>query len=167
MTSVVLSDKIIAVHKMSTKRAKFLLNLWPPLIGAGIRILEASPDFRYIRVRLRQYPLNRNAFGTHFGGSIFAMTDPFYALLLSRHLGSDYVVWDKAAEIEYIAPGRGDLFAEFAVDDTVIESIKAEVADGAKHLRWFEVPVRNRDGELIAAVRRQLYVRMRQPPSGR
>ena len=42
---------------------------------------------------------NANDVGTHFGGSLFAMTDAF--------LGSDYVVWDKAASIGYRKPGRG------------------------------------------------------------
>ena len=39
-------------------------------------------DFRTARVRLKLRWYNRNFFGVHFGGSLFAMTDPFFALSL-------------------------------------------------------------------------------------
>ncbi|MCF5943760.1 tetrameric acyl-CoA thioesterase, partial [Xanthomonas perforans] len=32
-------------------------------------------------------------------------------------------------------------------------------ANGEKHLRWFENTVYNRDGEVVAHVRKQLYVK--------
>ncbi|MCU1425311.1 MAG: tetrameric acyl-CoA thioesterase [Microbacteriaceae bacterium] len=138
-----------------------MLNAWPPFVGAGIRVMEASADFLFVRVRLRQYPLNTNAFGTHFGGSIYAMTDPFYAIMLAHHMGAEYAVWDKAAEVDYVAPGRGDVFAEFRLDPPTIDEIRREVADGQKHLRWFTVPVVASDGTTVAVVRRQLYIRRR------
>ena len=50
--------------------------------------------------------LNRNYVGTQFGGSLYAMTDPFFMLMLMENLGRDYVVWDKAANIEFVS-GQG------------------------------------------------------------
>lgn len=152
---------ISAVHETSARKAKRLLNFWPPFLGAGIRVVEARQDFLLLKVRLRQYPLNRNAFGTHFGGSIYSMTDPFFALMISHHLGREFAVWDKAAEIDFVIPGKGDLFATFALNLAVIDELRAEAADSAKVLRWFEVDVVDRDAQVVARVRKQIYVRRR------
>lgn len=142
-----------------TRRLRWFMNLWPPLLFSGIRALAISDDWHHARVVLRRRWYNRNYVGTHFGGSLFAMTDPFWMILVLECLGRDYIVWDKAAEIEFVAPGRGDVFADFTVEDAVLDEIRAAAADGGKVLRWFEVAVRSPQGEVIARVRKQLYIR--------
>jgi acyl-coenzyme A thioesterase PaaI-like protein len=135
------------------------MNLWPPLLFSGIRVLEVSTDWRRARVVLRKRSYNRNFVGTHFGGSLFAMTDPFWMILTMQCLGHDYIVWDKAAEIEFVAPGRSDVFADFEITDALLDEIRAATASGEKYLRWCDTEVRTAQGELIARVRKQLYVR--------
>lgn len=142
------------------------MNLWPPFLFAGIRVLDIADDWRSARVVLRRRFYNRNYVGTHFGGSLFAMADPFWMILVLRGLGSGYVVWDKAGEIEFVAPGREDVFAEFAVSDALLEEIREATADGAKYLRWCETDVRTRSGEVVARVRKQLYIRRKRTTSG-
>ena len=119
-------------------------------------------DWRYARVVLRRRWYNRNFVGTHFGGSLFAMTDPFWMLLVLNRLGPDYIVWDKAAEIDFVAPGREDVCAEFRLDTHVLDAMREATAHGEKHLRWFAVDVKTASGEVIARVRKQLYVRRKQ-----
>jgi hypothetical protein len=68
------------------------MNLWPPFRGAGVRVRHIAPDWREAHVELKFGLLNRNYVGTHFGGSLYAMTDPFYMLMLIHLLGPDYVV---------------------------------------------------------------------------
>ena len=143
----------------SARAVRRVLNLYPPLLFAGIRVLEISDDWRRARVVLRRRWYNRNYVGTHFGGSLFAMTDPFWMILTLRCLGSDYIVWDKAAEIEFVAPGREDVYAEFHVDEAMLEEIRAATAHGEKYLRWCETTVATRTGEVIARVRKQIYIR--------
>jgi hypothetical protein len=94
-----------------------------------------------------------------FGGSLFAMTDPIWMIPTLECLGNEYIVWDKAAEIEFVAPGRSDVFAEFNIDDAMLNEIRAATAGGEKYLRWCDTEARAADGELIARVRKQLYVR--------
>ncbi len=147
---------------MTAKGLKRLLRFWPPFWMSGIRLVEISDDWRRASVRLRQHWFNRNYVGTHFGGSLFAMTDPFWMIMVMERLGRDYLVWDKAAEIEFVAPGRGDVFANFVLDDAVIDELRAEAAGGAKVLRWFPVDVINSSGEIVARVRKQLYVRLKE-----
>ena len=135
------------------------LNLWPPFLATGIHVTHLADDWSAARVELRLRPWNRNAVGTHFGGSLFAMTDPFWMLLAMRRLGRDYVVWDRSGTIDFQKPGRGVVSAAFSLDDTTVDAIRAETADGSKHLRWFDTPVVDAQGDTVALVRKQLYVR--------
>ncbi|MGH8032518.1 MAG: DUF4442 domain-containing protein [Luteimonas sp.] len=135
------------------------MNLWPPFLFSGIRITALADDFRHARVELRQRWYNRNYVGTHFGGSLFAMTDPFWMLLTMHALGRDYIVWDKAAAIEFVKPGRGTATAAFDLDAATLDAIRTATAAGDKHLRWFETAVTDAQGDTVAVVRKQIYVR--------
>ena len=139
--------------------ARVLFNCWPPFVGAGIHILTVSPDYRAVRVRLKRSWYNKNYVGTQFGGSIYAMTDPFYMWTIMTNLGHDYIVWDKAGEIEFVKPGRSTVHAQFRLDDATLAEMTAAAAGGDKVLRWFETDVIDRDGEVVARVRKQLYLR--------
>lgn len=138
-----------------------LMNLWPPLWGSSIKILSWSTDFRRVRVRLRHNRITNNYLGTLYGASLFSMTDPWWVMMIGRTLGPDYQVWDKSAEIEFIAKGRESVYAEFHLTDEILEDILDKTADGEKHLRWFTTEITTADGTLIARVRKQVYVRKR------
>ena len=143
----------------TARRLRWLMNLWPPFLCTGIRVLRLDDDFRVARVRLKARWYNRNYVGTHFGGSLFAMTDPFLMLMALHRLGRDYLVWDRAAEIEFVKAVREPVYAEFRLDDAVLAELRDAAAGGERQLRWFEVPVATASGELVARVRKQLYVR--------
>lgn len=137
------------------------MHLWPPFLGAGIRLRHMSEDFREAEAELKLGRLNRNAVGTQFGGSLFAMTDPFYAIMLMRNLGPEYLVWDKAASIEYVAPGRGTVRARFELTEARLAQIRAQAAGGEKVLPEFDTDIVNAEDEVIAKVRRTVYVRLK------
>ncbi len=138
------------------------MNLWPPFLFSGIRVLEITPDYQHARVALQRHWYNRNFVGTHFGGSLFAMSDPFWMLLVMQQLGNDYIVWDQAARIDFIAAGKETVFADFQLDKEIIEKLRHAAADGAKVLRWFEVDVTDASGKIFARVHKQLYIRRKQ-----
>lgn len=135
------------------------MNCWPPFAFSGIHITDLGEDFMSAEVRLRLHWWNRNVAGVHFGGSLFAMTDPFWMMLLLRQLGGDHVVWDRAAEIDFIKPGRGDVTARFVLAPADVERLRKLAADGGKVLEWFSVDVVGADGEVVARVKKQVYVR--------
>ena len=159
---------------MKASSLRRFLRIWPPFVFCGIRVEALSDDWRYARVRLKLTWYNRNYVRTHFGGSLFMMADPFWMIMVMEALGRDYIVWDKAGAIDFIAPGREDVFAEFLLDDSVLDELRAATAGGEKYLRWFEVDIKTARGEVIARVRKQLYVRRKVnrapdpagPPSG-
>jgi acyl-coenzyme A thioesterase PaaI-like protein len=134
---------------------------WPPFLGAGIRVRSFADDFRDAVVELRLGRFNRNYVGTHFGGSLYAMTDPFFMIMLLHNLGGEYVVWDKTGSIEYVAPGRGTVSAHFQLTEERIAHIKAQAAGGEKILPEFEVDVKDQSGAIVAKVRKTLYVRLK------
>lgn len=134
---------------------------WPPFLGAGIRVKSLSEDFRDALVELKLGRLNRNYVGTHFGGSLYAMTDPFFMIMLLHNLGADYLVWDKSGSIEYVAPGRGTVSAHFHLSQKRIAEIRAAAAGGEKIFPEFEVHVKDAAGHIVARVRKTLYVRLK------
>ena len=141
------------------------MNLWPPFAGAGIRVTRMSADFREVDVTLKLGLLNRNYFGTHFGGSLYAMTDPFPALMMFRNLGRDYVVWDKAGAIRYVTPGRGTVHARMRLDPRAVERARAATANGDRHEPTFTVHVVDDEGGIVAIVEKTLHIR--RLPEGR
>ena len=135
---------------------------WPPFLGAGIRVKRFTDDFLDVEVEMKLGRLNRNAVGTHFGGSLYAMTDPFFAIMLMQNLGDRYLVWDKSGSIEYVAPGRGTVRSRFALTEGRIAQIRAQAEGGEKVLPEFQVEVRHaNDDSLVALVRKILYVRLK------
>jgi acyl-coenzyme A thioesterase PaaI-like protein len=148
-------------RRASARWLRLRMNLWPPYLGAGIRVEHIAPDFRSATVALRARRLSRGFYGTHFGGSLYAMADPFFALMVLHNLPSDYVVWDQSASIEFLAPGRGRVWARFELGEDDLAHIRAMTANGDKHLHLFRVDVRDDEGLVIAHVEKIVYVRRR------
>jgi Domain of unknown function (DUF4442) len=140
------------------------INLWPPFLGMGIRIRHIAPDMKAVDVEMKLRFWNANYVGTHFGGSLFAMTDPFYMLMLMANLGQDYIVWDKAATIRYKKPGRGTVRAEFRLSDSEIDDIREKLKTLPKYEPVFSVEVKDEAGVVIAEVEKVLHVRKKQAP---
>eukprot|EP01103_Thecamoeba_quadrilineata_P018352 TRINITY_DN6944_c0_g1_i1.p1 TRINITY_DN6944_c0_g1~~TRINITY_DN6944_c0_g1_i1.p1 ORF type:complete len:164 (-),score=19.54 TRINITY_DN6944_c0_g1_i1:141-632(-) len=138
---------------------KHALNLYPPLRGAGIKILRISPDFKEIQVTLKMRWYNKNYVGTQYGGSIYSMTDPFYMLILLKTLGPKYKIWDRAATVDFILPGRTDLIANFRVTDEELETIKKSTDDNQKFFSNHFVDIVDADNNVVAKVKKTIYVR--------
>ncbi|KPQ27089.1 MAG: hypothetical protein HLUCCX14_16295 [Marinobacter excellens HL-55] len=139
-----------------------LLSTFAPYLGAGIKVTEIADDFSSATVEMRQHWYNTNYVGTHFGGSLYSMVDPMYMLLLMRRLGNDYVVWDKAASIDFIRPGKGRVQARFELTDERLDEIRDATADGDKYLPEWHVDIVDESGEIVARVHKTLYVRRKQ-----
>ena len=135
------------------------INLWPPFLGARIRVKHIAPDMKAIDVEMKLRWWNANYVGTHFGGSLFAMTDAFYMLMLMANLGREYIVWDKAASIRYRSPGRGTVRAEFRLNDAQLEDIREKLKMLPKYEPTFKVEVKDEQGMVIAEVEKLLHVR--------
>lgn len=135
------------------------MNLWPPFLGAGITVEHISKDFRHARVRLKHGLLNRNILGVHFGGSLFAMTDPFFMMMVSQNLGKSYIIWDQAAKIEFLKPGKGKVHAAFEITQKQLDEIISSAESGNKVLKDFVANIKDRDEDIVARITKTLYIR--------
>ena len=128
-------------------------------MGAGIKITNITEDFRRFDVSMKLRLYNRNFVYSHFGGSLYAMADPFYMFILMENLGTKYMVWDKAAKIDFVKPGTGTVLATFEVNEEELNAIKEEVDAKGKMNKIFHAEIKSETGEVIARVEKVLYIR--------
>jgi len=144
---------------MTPRRLAIGMSLWIPNLFSGIRVRRFADDWTMATVDLHVNVFTRNYVKTAFGGSMSAMTDPYFFMLVMHQLGRDYVVWDTRGEIEFLKPGRGVLTADFEVSRERVAEIRQRAQGGAKVLEWFDTVITDRDGDVVAKVRREVYVR--------
>ena len=137
----------------------FLFNFWPPVLGAGIRVLRVTPDLKLLKVGLPLRFYNRTGVGTHFGGSLYAMTDPFYMIMLIHQIGDGHVVWDKGARIDFVKPGKGLVTAQFELTDDIINGIVEKAKSGEPIIETFHVSVVDGDQNVVANVEKKVYIK--------
>jgi len=145
--------------RITPRRLAIGMSLWAPNLFSGIRVRRFSDDWTRATVELHVNVVTRNYVKTAFGGSMSAMTDPYFFMLVMHQLGRDYVVWDTRGEIEFVKPGRGVLTAEFEVTREKADELRARAAGGAKVREWFDTVITDSDGDVVARVRREVYVR--------
>jgi hypothetical protein len=149
----------------SNRHMRMRLNIYPPFLGAGIRVKRLAPDWKEIDVEMKLHWWNANYVGTHYGGSLYSMTDPFFMVMLIENLGRDYIVWDKSASIRFKKPGRGTVFAKFRVSDQQIQEIKQALSTEKKIERVFTVEVKDESGTVVAEVEKLLHIRRKDQTS--
>lgn len=147
--------------QLTPRRLQRILNLYPPYLGSGIKITHIGRDWRELHVSMALRWFNRNAVGTHFGGSLYAMIDPHLMLLLMQLLGNDYIVWDKAAEIEFIKASKRRVTAVIKVSANDLELIRDNTANGDKYFARFTIDIRDTEGERVATAKKTIYIRRR------
>jgi len=110
---------------------------------------------------------NRNYVGTHYGGSLYSMADPFFMVMLIENLGKDYIVWDKSATIRFKKPGRGTVSASFRLSEPQIREIKQALNSHEKEKieRVFTVEVKDESGSVVAQIEKLLHIRRKDQSS--
>lgn len=149
--------------KLTPKLLKLILNFYPPYIGAGVKVSHISEDWSELHVSMALRWYNKNALGTHFGGSLYSMVDPHLVLLLMQRLGKDYLVWDKSANIDFIKPGKNKVSAVLKISKETLEEIKTKTAEGEKYFPEFLVNIHDENDQLVARVNKTLYVKKKSP----
>jgi len=145
-------------ESFQSRLLRWKFNLFPAYRGTGARITYVADDYREVRVRLPLSWRSRNYVGTIFGGSLYGAVDPIYMIMLIKLLGPDYVVWDKAAEIRFLKPGRGTLYATFRIDDEELQSIRKATASGPAD-RTYNVELVDAASISHVSVTKTIYVR--------
>lgn len=137
---------------------RFGLNWFPAFRSTGGRVIHVAPDLKRLTVCLPLNRRTRNGAGTLFGGSLYAVTDPIYAVMLALHLGRDTVVWDKSGTIVYRRPGRSTLFADFVLSSAELDDIRAAVVATGEVERVFTTQLKDHSGRVHVEVAKTVYV---------
>lgn len=148
-------------ESLRTRLQRWGFNLFPAYRGTGARITHIASDWREVRVEVPLSWRTRNYVGTIFGGSMYGAVDPVYMLMLIKNLGSDYVVWDRAASIRFRAPGRSTLRARFRLDEEEVGAIRAALREARSVDRVYTVDLVSDEGEVHATVEKTLHVSRR------
>jgi acyl-coenzyme A thioesterase PaaI-like protein len=144
---------------MTASKLKRRLGVYAPYLGAGVRVTHIADDFLTVHVEMPLRFYNRNYVGTHFGGSLYSMCDPFYMLMLINILGPEYIVWDKSAAIRFKRPGKGTVKAVFQIPAERVVEIKSAADANGKVQPQFQVLVTDEEGQIVAEIDKLLYVR--------
>jgi len=154
-------------ESLATRFTRHAFNVFPAYFGTGARVTYIASNWQEVRVELPLSLRTRNYVGTIFGGSIYGAVDPFYMIMLIRNLGPDYLVWDKAASVRFLKPGRETLRASFHLDEPELEAIRAALAEGQRSVdRVYRVELSTADGLVCAEVEKTVYVRLKDRGEG-
>lgn len=141
---------------------KWALRLYPPLLFQRIWVIRFEKNFRGVWVKVNKSLINNNYNNSIFGGTIFAAADPFYPLLFHQileHNGYQVRVWLKSAEINYLKPGRTDLFFNINISQKDIQEIENILNTDGKHVKAYPIEMYNKQGELCVVVSSEIYIR--------
>jgi len=132
---------------------------WSPMYRRSTgKISNVSEDLHYVKIKIPLSWKNRNYVGSIFGGSMLSATDPIYMIQLMTILGNNYIVWDKAATIQYKRPGKETLFCEFTFTPEEIINIKNDV-ENLGEIDVVKTPnIITSKGEVIAELSKTIYV---------
>lgn len=151
---------------VSESTLKWALCLYPPLLFQRIWVKRFHKGFRGVDVKINKSIFNRNYNGSIFGGTIFSATDPFYAILFDQIMlrkGYKCRVWLKSATIQYLKPGRSDLYFTLHISDEMIAEAETALHSTGKFVKAYPVQLYNKEGELCALVSNEIYLRNKYP----
>lgn len=145
--------------RLTPRLLKFIMNIYGPFLGAGIKVEHISPGWENIRVSMDLHWYNRNAVGVHFGGSLYSMVDPHLMLMYMQLLGNDYIVWDKAAAISFLRPGKGKVWADVVITEDDITTAIAATENNQVYEPSRTIEIKNSQKKVVAEIRKDLYIR--------
>jgi hypothetical protein len=144
-----------------TRFERLGFNYYPCYRGTGANITYIASDWKEVHLKLPLSWRTRNYRGTIFGGSLYGAVDPIYMLMLIKNLGSGYNIWDKAATIRFVKPGRGTLFARFLMDDYELAAIQEELSKNIKIDRVYNIDLTDNRGVVHFSVEKTIYIAQR------
>lgn len=147
---------------ISQNALKWVMRLYPPLLFQRIWVQRFEGEFKSCTVKINKSFLNKNYNGSIFGGTIYAATDPFYALLfdqLMQRKGFKVRVWLKSASIQYLKPGRSNLYFTISLTDEMIDEAEIALRTVGRFVKAYPMELTNKNGEICATVMNEVYIR--------
>jgi acyl-coenzyme A thioesterase PaaI-like protein len=149
-------------ESFQSRLMRWKFNLFPAYRGTGGKITYISADLREVRVRIPLSWRTRNYVGTIYGGSLYGAVDPMYMIMLIRVLGPAYIVWDRAASIRFVKPGRSTLTARFLLAEEEVATIRRLCETERSIDRVYNIEIVDKAGVVHATVEKTIYIRRKE-----
>ena len=150
------------LEAFGSRVTRYALRYYPCYRRTGVRVLHVSADFHEVRIKL---PLNwktRGYNGTLFGGSLYGCVDPVYMTMLSLLLGKNYIVWDRAATIDFVKAGKSPLYGTFQLPEGEIAQIRAELKTATRIQRTYYPELSDEHGVVHARFSKTIVIKTRE-----
>lgn len=148
--------------KISENTLKWGMRLYPPLLFQRIWIQHIHSGFREASVKINRSLFTLNFGKAIFGGTIYTATDPFYAMLFGqilKHKGYHISVWLKGASIQFLKPGRADLYYRIKITDEMIKEAEEELNRKGVFVKTYTIEIYSKTNELHAVAKNEIYIR--------
>ncbi len=148
---------------VSENTLKWAMRFYPPLFFQRIWVKQFDKDFKGVEVKIFKSFLNLNYNRSIFGGTIFTATDPFYAILFDQALqrrGIKSRVWLKSAQINYLKPGRSNLYFKISISEADLADAEQTLHSSGKFVKSFPIDMYDKNGVLCAQVQNEVYIRI-------
>ena len=148
--------------KVSENTLKWGMRLYPPMLLQRIWTRNIDAGFRGADVKINRSLITLNFGKAIFGGTIYTATDPFYAMLfgqLLKHKGYHISVWLKGANIQFLRPGRTDLFYQIKITDEMINEAEEAINKNGVFIKSYSIEIYSKSGDLYAIAKNEIYIR--------
>lgn len=148
--------------KVSENLLKWGMRLYPPLLLQRIWVQKIGKDFKSAEIKINRSLFTLNFGKAIFGGTIYSATDPFYAMLLGqilRNKNYSITIWLKSASIQFLKPGRSDLFYSIVITDEMIKEVETEINSKELFVKSYTIEVYSKNKELTAIAKNEIYIR--------
>jgi acyl-coenzyme A thioesterase PaaI-like protein len=146
-------------ESFKTRLMRFFFRIHPAYHGTGGRVTYISADWSELKLEIPHNWRTRNYVGTIFGGSLYGAVDPMYMIMLIQRLGPEYIVWDKAATIQFKKPGKFKLYACFKITEEEVQFIQQELKSGQSMERVYQLDITDLEGKVYVKVAKTIHIR--------
>ena len=148
--------------KVSENILKWGMRLYPPLLLQRIWVQKIGKDFKSADVKINRSLFTLNFGKAIFGGTIYSATDPFYAMLLGqilRNKNYDITIWLKSASIQFLKPGRNDLYYTITLTDEIVKEAEVQLNQNGLYVKTFTIEIYTKQRALCAVAKNEIYIR--------
>lgn len=147
---------------VSEKVLKWAMRFYPPLLVQRIWVQGFDKGFTGVRVKITKSIFNKNLNSSIFGGTIFSAADPFYAICFHQILhkrGYTVRVWLKSAHIQYLKPGRNNLYFKINITEEEINEAENVLNTVGKFVKAYPIEMYNNEGVHCVSIINEVYIR--------
>ena len=144
-----------AIRFLSVRRR---IEWYPPFWLMGVKVVELTPGWERVRLRLPLTAFSRNLGDSMFGGYQAAIADPIAAIACARQFPG-YSVCTRSLSLEFEQPGDTALELRFEFDVSIRARIEADLARKHRSTPAFEYGLYRRDGVCCTRVNCRVAIR--------